>query len=154
LSADYPAPGGLGAGSRIAGYRIESRIGAGGMAVVYRAHDERLGRPVALKVMASQWTGGEKFRRRFAVEARAAAAVDHPHIIPVYEAGEADGVLFIAMRAVTGSDSRGVLRRLAYRDVHSVHIGQGLLGRETPLGAQGLANRPDSARNAAFHASE
>jgi WD40 repeat protein len=111
LSEDFPAPGGFRPGSLVAGYRIESRIGAGGMAVVFRARDERLGRLVALKVMAPQWTGDEGFRRRFVAESRAAAAVDDPHIIPVYEAGEENGVLFIAMRFVAGSDLRKVLER-------------------------------------------
>jgi WD40 repeat protein len=111
LDEDSQTLGGLRAGSLVAGYRIESRTGAGAMAVVFRARDERLGRLVALKVLAPAWTGDEGFRRRFVAEARAAAAVDDPHIIPVYEAGEDNGVLFIAMRFVAGSDLRGVLRR-------------------------------------------
>ena len=102
---------GFGAGALVAGYRIESRIGAGGMAVVFRARDERLGRSIALKVMAPEWAANEEFRRRFVAESRAAARVDDPHIIPVYAAGAAGGVLFIAMRLVTGTDLRGVLRR-------------------------------------------
>ncbi len=101
----------FGAGSMVAGYRIESRIGAGGMAVVFRAYDERLGRSIALKVMPPEWTEDEEFRRRFVAESRAAARVDDPHIIPVYEAGRAGAVLFIAMRLVAGTDLRGVLRR-------------------------------------------
>ena len=104
-------PGGLAAGSRIAGYLLEEEIGAGGMAVVFRARDERLDRLVALKLLAPGLAGDEEFRRRFLRESRAAAAVDDPHIIPVYEAGEAGGVLFIAMRYVSGGDVRGLLRR-------------------------------------------
>ncbi|HEX4287573.1 MAG TPA: protein kinase [Trebonia sp.] len=111
MSEDFLARGGFGAGSLVAGYRIESRLGAGGMAVVFRARDERLGRSIALKVMAPEWAEDEQFRRRFVAESRAAARVDDPHVIPVYEAGAADGVLFIAMRLVAGSDLRGVLRR-------------------------------------------
>jgi serine/threonine protein kinase len=107
----FPAPGGLGAGSLVAGFRLEEPVGAGGMAVVYRARDERLGRLVALKVLAPALAADEEFRRRFTAESRAAAAVDHPHIIPVYEAGEAGGVLFIAMRFVTGGDLRKILAR-------------------------------------------
>jgi len=99
------------AGSRIAGYRLEEEIGAGGMAVVFRALDERLGRPVALKILAPALAANEDFRRRFLGESRAAAAVDDPHIIPVYEAGEALGVLFISMRYVSGGDVRTLLRR-------------------------------------------
>src|SRR6516162_9009208 len=77
------------------------------MAAVYRAHDERLGRVVALKLLA----GDEVVRRRFVREARAVVAVDHPHIIPVYEAGAAEGVLFIAMRFVAGDDLRVIVGR-------------------------------------------
>ena len=101
----------LGAGSRIANYRLEEQVGAGGMAVVYRARDERLGRLVALKVMAPAMAADAMFRQRFTRESRAAAAVDHPHIIPVYEASEAGGVLFIAMRFVSGGDVGSLLRR-------------------------------------------
>jgi len=93
---------GFTAGSRIAGYRLEQQIGAGGMAVVFRAADERLDRRVALKLLSPALSADEAFRQRFIRESRAAAAVDDPHIIPVYEAGEADGVLFIAMRGRTG----------------------------------------------------
>src|SRR5215471_19117409 len=83
-----PLPG-LAAGSRVAGYRLEEQVGSGGMAVVFRATDERLGRLVALKVLAPGLAADEEFRRRFIRESRAAAAVDDPHIIPVFEAGEA-----------------------------------------------------------------
>ena len=112
MSGDSPAqPGGplagLTAGSRVAGYLLEKLVGVGGMAVVFRARDERLGRVVALKLLA----GDEEVRKRFVREARAVAAVDHPHIIPVYEAGEAAGVLFIAMRFVAGDDLRVVVSR-------------------------------------------
>ena len=99
------------AGSRIAGYRLEEQIGAGGMAVVFRACDERLQRLVALKVLSPALAADEGFRQRFIRESRAAAAVDDPHIIPVHEAGEAKGMLFIAMRYVRGGDVRTVIRR-------------------------------------------
>jgi len=81
------------------------------MAVVFRAVDERLGRRVALKVLVPALAADEAFRHRFVRESQAAAAVDDPHIIPVHEAGEADGVLFIAMRYVPGGDVRGLLHR-------------------------------------------
>jgi hypothetical protein len=102
---------GLAEGALIAGYRIERRIGAGGMAVVYRAYDARLNRLVALKVMAPAAASDDAFRRRFILESQAAAAVDDPHIIPVYEAGEADGTLFIAMRYVAGGDVHSLVRQ-------------------------------------------
>jgi Protein kinase domain/Glycosyl hydrolase family 26 len=102
---------GFAAGSRVAGYRLQERVGAGGMAVVFRALDERLDRPVALKILAPALAADEVFRRRFVREAKAAAAVDDPHIIPVFEAGQAGGALFIAMRFVPGGDVRSLVRR-------------------------------------------
>ena len=102
---------GLVPGSVIAGYRVESRIGAGGMAMVFRARDEALGRTVALKILAPAPAGDAEFRERFVRESRAVAAVDHPHIIPVYAAGEANGVLYLAMRFVAGGDLRSVVQR-------------------------------------------
>jgi 6-phosphogluconolactonase (cycloisomerase 2 family) len=96
-------------GSQIAGYRLEEQIGRGGMAVVYRAYDPRLDRYVALKILAPGLALDDAFRQRFIRESRAAAAVDHPNIIPVFDAGEAKGVLFIAMRFVHGGDVRTLL---------------------------------------------
>ncbi len=96
--------GGLVPGTVVAGYRIVEQIGSGGMAVVFRARDERLNRLVALKIMAPGLAADLAFRHRFISESQAAAAVDDPNIIPVYDAGEADGVLFIAMRLVSGGD--------------------------------------------------
>ena len=80
------APGSFRPGSLIGGYRLEEQIGQGGMAVVFRARDERLNRRVALKVLAPALAADDGFRQRFIRESRAAAAVDDPHIIPVYEA--------------------------------------------------------------------
>ena len=110
MAGESPAqPGGpltgLVPGSRVGGYLLERLVGVGGMAAVYQARDERLGRVVALKLLA----GDEALRNRFVREARAVAAVDHPHIIPVYEAGEADGMQFIAMRFVAGGTLQGVI---------------------------------------------
>lgn len=101
-----PAPAG-----KIAGYRLEEQIGLGGMAIVYRARDERLDRRVALKLLAPGIAADTAFRQRFIRESRAAAAVDHPNIIPIYEAGDAAGSLFIAMRYVQGGDVRSLLQR-------------------------------------------
>jgi serine/threonine protein kinase len=75
---------GYGPGSRIAGYVLEEQVGAGGMAVVFRAHDVRLDRQVALKILAPALAADQNFRQRFIRESRAAAAVDDPHIIPVF----------------------------------------------------------------------
>jgi Protein kinase domain len=90
---------------------LEEQIGEGGMAVVFRARDERLERQVALKVLSPTLATDEAFRRRFIRESRSAAAVDDPHIIPVFEAGDANGVLFIAMRYVPGGDVGTLVRR-------------------------------------------
>ncbi|MER7759040.1 serine/threonine-protein kinase [Streptomyces sp. NPDC097619] len=98
-------------GRRVAGYLVEAEIGRGGMAVVYRAHDVRLGRTVALKVLAPELARNDSFRARFASESRAAAAIDHPHIVPVFEADETEGLLYIAMRYVPGQDLRALLDR-------------------------------------------
>jgi hypothetical protein len=98
-------------GTEIAGYRIESVIGRGGMAVVYRAEDTRLGRKVALKLLTPALAENEQFQQRFIRESRLAASLDHPNIVPIYEAGESDGHLFIAMRYVPGSDLKALLNR-------------------------------------------
>ncbi|MCC0099640.1 serine/threonine protein kinase [Streptomyces flavotricini] len=98
-------------GKRIAGYLVESEIGRGGMAVVYLARDLRLDRPVALKLLAPELARNDVFRQRFAHESKVAAAIDHPHIVPVFEAGETDGLLYIAMRYVPGQDLRALLDR-------------------------------------------
>jgi serine/threonine protein kinase len=94
----------LAAGTTVAGYRVEALIGRGGMGAVYRASEEGLGRKVALKVIAPELASDERFRERFLRESRIAASLDHPHVIPIYQAGEENGVLFLAMRYVEGYD--------------------------------------------------
>ena len=98
-------------GREIAGYQIEEIIGRGGMGVVYRAEHIRLGRKVALKVVAPQIAREEKFRERFLRESRTAGTLDHPNVVPMYDAGEADGVLYIAMRFVDGVDLASLIER-------------------------------------------
>lgn len=93
-----------GVGSQVAGYRIDGLVGRGGGGVVYRATHRRLGRTDALKLLAPELATDREFQRRFEREAMMAGALDHPHIIPVYDAGEADGVLYLAMRLVKGPD--------------------------------------------------
>ena len=100
----------LGAGSEVGPYRIESLLGRGGMGVVYLARDPRLDRPVALKLLTPELAGDQRFRERFERESRLAASIDHAGIVPVYEAGDADGVTYIAMRYVEGSDLGQLLR--------------------------------------------
>jgi serine/threonine protein kinase len=98
-------------GSRLAGYQITSLLGRGGMGVVYLA--EQLGprRQVALKLLLAPATVSEAFRERFLRESELAAAIDHPNVLPVYDAGETDGVLWIAMRYVDGIDLAALLAR-------------------------------------------
>jgi outer membrane protein assembly factor BamB len=101
----------IAAGDVVAGYEVGALVGRGGMGEVYRARDMRLERPVALKLLVEQFTDDEGFRERLLRESRLAASLDHPNVIPIYDAGEADGRLFIAMRFVDGKDLKAVLRR-------------------------------------------
>jgi ABC-type branched-subunit amino acid transport system substrate-binding protein len=98
-------------GSTFAGYRMESPVGRGGMGVVYRATDLSLERPVAIKLIAPELAEDERFRERFLREPRLAASLDHPNVIPIYEAGEHEGQLYLAMRFVEGEDLKTLLRR-------------------------------------------
>src|SRR5207248_600361 len=93
----------------IAGYRLEDAVGRGGMGVVYRATQLALERRVALKLIAADRAEDPAFRERFELESRLAASIEHPNVIPVYEAGDDDGLLFIAMRLVEGTDLAEVL---------------------------------------------
>src|SRR5688572_3204020 len=98
-------------GTGLAGYRIESLLGFGGMSVVYLAEDLRLKRRVALKLLAAGLAEDDSFRDRFLRESELAASIDHPNIIPIYEAGTTEGLLFIAMRYVEARDLKRRLRR-------------------------------------------
>jgi len=107
--ADLVLPGTSG---NIAGYRLERYLGQGGAGAVYLARDGRLGRKVALRVVAPELAGDAAFLARSLREARAATAIGHAHIIPVYAAGEASGVVYLAMRYVEGGDARSLVSRL------------------------------------------
>jgi Protein kinase domain len=98
-------------GTEFAGYRIEGLIGRGGMSVVYRAENARLGNTVALKLLAEELADDESFRERFVRESRTAARLNHPNVVTIYDAGDEDGVLYIAMRHVEGD-----LKQLLARD--------------------------------------
>ncbi|HEY2701809.1 MAG TPA: serine/threonine-protein kinase [Pseudonocardiaceae bacterium] len=97
-------------GRRIGHYRIDGVLGRGGMSVMYRATDVRLGRKVALKVIAEHLTKDPEFRERFVDEARNTSAIDHSNVVPLYDFGEAEGLLYIAMRLVDGSDLASLIK--------------------------------------------
>ncbi len=97
-------------GSTLAGYRLDALIARGGMGVVYRATQLALDRPVALKVIARQYAGDDAFRERFLRESRLAAKLDHPAVVPVYDAREEDGELIVAMRLVEAGDLKKRIR--------------------------------------------
>jgi YVTN family beta-propeller protein len=97
-------------GTELAGYRIEALLGRGGMSVVYRADHARLKRKVALKLLAPELAEDERFRERFLRESQLAASLDHPNVVPIYDAGEVEGLLYIAMRYVPGTDLKALLR--------------------------------------------
>jgi len=100
---------GLFMGSTIAGCRLDAVAGRGGMGVVYRATQLALDRPVAVKAMAPALAEDVDYRERFQRESRLAASIEHPNVIPVYEAGELDGTLYLIMRWVDGTDLRALL---------------------------------------------
>jgi len=107
-----PVLPGSGMPGRIAGYRLEGHVGDGDMAVVRLAYDERLGREVAVKILAPELARDAAFRARLLHQVRAAAEIDHPHILPVYEAGDTSGIVYVVMRYVRGGDARSLLSPL------------------------------------------
>jgi serine/threonine-protein kinase len=100
----------VGIGSDFLGYRLEELIGRGGMGVVYRAYDLRLKRPVALKLVAPKLAEDERFRERFARESELVMSLEHPNVVPIYDAGDVDGRVYLAMRLVDGNDLGSLLR--------------------------------------------
>ncbi len=126
--------------ARIGHYAIDRKLGEGGMGVVYAAHDERLGRRVALKMMSSV-ANDETARKRFWREARAAASVNHPNICQLYEIGEDGGELFIAMELLEGEALSDRLRRGALSVAETVPIGLGILAALSALHSRGIVHR-------------
>ena len=96
-------------GSDFLGYRIEEVVGRGGMGVVYRAYDLRLKRTVALKLITPELALDERFNERFARETDLTMALEHPNVVPIHDAGDLDGRLYLAMRLVEGTDLRALL---------------------------------------------
>ena len=98
-------------GTVLAGFRIESQIGEGAMGTVYLAEDTRRGGSVALKVLVPELAEDERFRKRLLRESKLAASLDHPHVVPILDAGEDGGVLYLAMEHVEGIDLRELRSR-------------------------------------------
>jgi streptogramin lyase len=129
-------------GTEVAGYRIEALIGRGGMGAVYLAEHLRLGRKVALKLLAPELAENQKFRDRFLRESKIAASIDHPNIVPIYDADEANGVLFLAMRYVEGTDLRGLISAEGRLDpIRTAAIAQQLGDALDVAHARGLVHR-------------
>ena len=98
-------------GEEFAGYRLVSVLGRGGMSIVFRAENPRLGNVIALKVLDPSLASDDIFRTRFLEESRIAASMNHPNVIPIHDMGSSDGLLYIAMRCVTGTDLRQMLKK-------------------------------------------
>jgi serine/threonine protein kinase len=129
-------------GTVIAGYRIDSRLGRGGMGVVYRAHHLQLEREAALKLIAPELAETSGFRERFAREARLAAALAHPNIVTVYDAGEVDGTLYLAMQYVEGSDLAAILAEQGrLRPYRAVDVCRQVAGALDAAHEKGLIHR-------------
>ena len=129
-------------GDTFAGYRIDALAGRGGMGVVYRATDLALDRQVALKLIAPDAAQDPVFRTRFEHECRAAAAIDHPHAVEVFHAGEEDGVLYVTMRFVEGTDLGALLARESALDpVRAVELIAQVAGALDVAHSRGLVHR-------------
>jgi serine/threonine protein kinase len=98
-------------GDEFAGYRVRSVLGRGGMSVVYQAENLRLSSVIALKVLAPELAADDVFRARFLEESRMAASLNHPNVIPIYDMGSQDDLLYIAMRYVSGTDMRQMIKK-------------------------------------------
>ena len=98
-------------GDEFAGYRVRAVLGRGGMSVVYQAENLRLSSVIALKVLAPELAADDVFRARFLEESRIAASLNHPNVIPIFDMGSQDELLYIAMRYVSGTDLRQMIKK-------------------------------------------
>ncbi len=131
----------LARGSRFATFVIQGMIGRGGMGVVYRASDERIGRDIALKLIAPELTRVPGFRARFEQEWRLAAQIEHPHVVPIYAVGEEGGQLYIAMRFVPGSDLAAILDDGRLEPERAVQVVEHVASALGAAHRQGLVHR-------------
>jgi serine/threonine-protein kinase len=134
-------------GTIIAGYRIDGTLGEGGMGTVYRATQLSLDRVVAFKVVAASLSDDVSFRDRFRREGQLQAALDHPHIVPVYEAGEADSLLFLAMRLIEGTTLKQLITSGQLGDRRSMRLLTQMGDALDAAHAKGLVHRDVKPQN-------
>jgi serine/threonine-protein kinase len=127
--------------TQLAHFRIEERIGRGGMGIVFRAEDEKLRRTVALKVLPQDFGTDEKRRRRFMREARVAASISHPNVATVHEIGEADGRIYIAMELVSGTTLRHRLEKGPLPIAEALRMGKEIASAAAKAHERGIAHR-------------
>jgi serine/threonine-protein kinase len=138
-------------GSEFAGYRLESYVARGGMGVVFEATHLRLHRRVALKLLAPELAEDRDFRERFLKEAELAAGLEHPSVVPVYDAGEEGGLLYLAMRYLAGGDLRSLLQRQGRLSLErSLSITEQIAGALDAAHALGLVHRDVKPANILF----
>jgi serine/threonine protein kinase len=145
----------VGIGSDFLGYRIEELIGRGGMGIVYRAYDLRLKRPVALKLVAPTLAQVDRFRERFARESELVMSLEHPNVIPIYDAGDVDSSVYLAMRLVDGSDLGSLLRNEgALEPARTMAICAQIAAALDAAHARGLVHRDVKPSNVLLDSSE
>jgi serine/threonine protein kinase len=128
-------------GTDFGGYRIQGTIGRGGMSVVYLAEHPRLSRTVALKIIAPELAEDDVFRERFVRESRVAASLDHPNIIPIFDTGDQDGLLYIVMRYIK-NDLRAIIRQEGQLSPHrTMAVASQVGGALDAAHKQGLVHR-------------
>ncbi len=125
----------------LAGYDVQEELGRGGMGTVYLARDARLGRNVALKLLPAELAGDAGYRERFLREQRIAASIEHPNIVPIYDAGDADGRLYLVMRYVEGTDLKRLVEDGPLDPVRAVRIVEQVAEALDAAHASGLVHR-------------
>src|SRR5262245_3343849 len=131
---------GCGPGSRLGAYEVLEEVGRGGLGIVYRGRHVHLGRTVALKVLHPHWTASEEFVARFREEGRVMALLEHPNILRVYDAGETNGILYLAMRYLEGETLEEWMQGEVAR-ADAVRIARQIAGALAYAHARGVVHR-------------